>query len=41
VRPDPAVSDALILTMTGIGQKVVVSGTITDAKRGTILMQRL
>jgi alpha-L-fucosidase len=46
-RLDPAAADALILTITGIGQKVVASGTINvtggagGAERGTILMQKL
>ena len=37
-RTDPAV---LLLDMTGIGQKVVVSGTIVGAERGAILLQKM
>lgn len=41
VRPDKTRADELVLTMTAIGQKVVVSGTVAGAVRGTILLQRL
>jgi alpha-L-fucosidase len=41
VRPERGRPDALVLTMTGIGQKTVVSGTIAGAERGTILLQRM
>lgn len=41
VRPDPAAANVLILNMTGIGQKAIVSGTIAGAERGTILIQKL
>lgn len=38
VSSDPSV---LLLDMTGIGQKVVVSGTVSGAERGTILLQQM
>jgi alpha-L-fucosidase len=41
VRQERGRPDALVLTMTGIGQKTVVSGTIAGAERGTILLQRM
>jgi len=41
LKRDPAAKNALILTMTEIGQKVVVSGTVEGAERGTILMQKM
>jgi alpha-L-fucosidase len=41
VRHDPAAKNALILTMTEIGQTVVVSGAVEGAERGTILMQKM
>ena len=41
VRHDPAAQDALILTMTAIGEKVTVSGTVSGAVRGTILLQKM
>jgi alpha-L-fucosidase len=41
VKPDRATPDALVLTMTAIGQKTVLSGTIAGAERGTILLQKL
>jgi alpha-L-fucosidase len=41
VRPDPELKNALILTMTGIGQKAILSGTIAGAEHGTILMQKM
>jgi hypothetical protein len=31
----------LILTMTAIGQKVLLRGRVAGAERGTILMQKL
>jgi hypothetical protein len=41
IRQDPAAKNALILTMTEIGQTVVVSGKIEGAERGTILMKKM
>jgi alpha-L-fucosidase len=41
MRADPAARNAFILTMTAIGQKVIVRGAITGAKLGSILMQKL
>jgi len=41
LRPVPSRSDELILTMPGIGQKVVLRGTIEGADHGTILMKKL
>jgi hypothetical protein len=31
----------LIVSMTGVGQKVVLSGTVAGAESGTILMQKM
>ena len=41
VRADSSAPDVLILTMTAIGQQVLLRGTIAGAERGTILMQKL
>jgi hypothetical protein len=41
IRPDATAKDALILTMTGIGQRVIVHGTVDGAERGTLLLQKL
>jgi alpha-L-fucosidase len=41
VRPERATRDVLILTITGLGKKLIVSGTIAGAERGTILLQKL
>jgi len=41
VRQDPAARNALILTMTEIGQAVVVSGKVEGAESGTILLQKM
>ncbi len=41
VRADPAAHDALILTMTAIGQKVILRGMIDGAEQGTILLQKM
>ena len=41
VRKDPSASDALILTMTEIGQSTVLSGSVEGAERGTILLEKL
>jgi alpha-L-fucosidase len=41
IRHDPAAKNALILTLTGIGQRVVVSGTVEGAEQGTVLIQKM
>jgi hypothetical protein len=41
VKADPAAPDTLILTMTAIGQKVILRGTVTGAEQGTILLQKM
>jgi alpha-L-fucosidase len=41
VRHDPLAKNELILTMTEIGQTVVLSGKVEGAERGTILMQKI
>jgi alpha-L-fucosidase len=41
VRQERATPDVLVLTITGIGQKAVISGTIAGAERGTLLLQKL
>jgi alpha-L-fucosidase len=41
VKTDPAAHDALILTMTAIGQKVILRGTVAGAEQGTILLQKM
>lgn len=41
VRHDSAAKNALILTMTGIGEKVVVSGKVAGAQSGIILIQKM
>jgi alpha-L-fucosidase len=41
IRPDAAAKDALVLTMTGIGQRVIVRGTVAGAERGTLILQKL
>lgn len=41
VRQDPSAKNALILTITALGEKVVVSGTVSGAAKGTILLQEL
>ena len=41
VKADPAAPDTLILTMTAIGQKVILRGTVTGAEQGTILLQKV
>ncbi len=41
VRRDPRASNILTLTMTEVGQKVVISGTIAGAARGTVLIQKM
>ena len=41
IKTDPAAPNALILTMTAIGQKVILRGTVTGAEQGTILLQKM
>jgi len=41
IHADPTNPAQLLLDITGIGQKVVVSGTVTGAERGTILLQKM
>jgi alpha-L-fucosidase len=41
VRVDPSAENALILTITALGETVVVSGTVTGAAQGTILLQKM
>lgn len=40
LRPVQDSPDVLILTMPGIGQTVVISGRVTGAEQGTVLMRR-
>jgi alpha-L-fucosidase len=40
VRREAGTRNALIISMTSLGQKVTLSGTIEGAARGTILMQK-
>ncbi len=41
LRADPSAHDALILTMTAIGQKVTLLGAIKGAEQGAILLQKM
>ncbi|MGH9590830.1 MAG: alpha-L-fucosidase, partial [Terracidiphilus sp.] len=41
VRVDPKATNALILTITALGEKVVLSGTVAGAASGTILLQKM
>ena len=41
VKADPNAPDALILTMTAIGQKVILRGEVQGAEKGTILLQKM
>jgi alpha-L-fucosidase len=41
IKTDPAAPNALILTMTAIGQKVILRGTVNGAEQGTILLQKM
>lgn len=38
---DPKTSNVLILTITGIGQKAILSGIVDGAERGTILLRKM
>lgn len=40
-RVDPAAPNSLILTMTEVGQKVILSGTITGSQSGAILLEKM
>ncbi|MGB6829430.1 MAG: hypothetical protein WBE41_15385, partial [Terracidiphilus sp.] len=39
VRLDPTAPNVLILTMTEIGQKAILSGTVAGAESGAILLE--
>ena len=41
LRQIPGSPDAMILTMPGVGQKVVISGQVHGADHGTLLLRRL
>ncbi len=41
VRREPGTRNVLIVSLTGVGQKVVLSGTVAGAERGTILMHKM
>jgi alpha-L-fucosidase len=41
VRQDPAERDELVLTITALGERIVVSGTVGGAASGTILLQKM
>jgi hypothetical protein len=41
IHLNPANPAVLLLDMTGIGQKVLVSATVSGAGRGTILLQKM
>lgn len=41
VRTDPEAKNALLLTITALGETVVISGTIAGAEQGTILLQKM
>lgn len=41
LHADPAAKNSLILTVTALGEKVVVKGTVTGAASGTILLQKM
>jgi alpha-L-fucosidase len=40
LHADPAARDALILTMTAVGQRVILRGTLEGAEQGTILLEK-
>ena len=41
LRPDPAAPNVLILTMSEVGQKAVLSGTVAGAESGAILLEKM
>jgi alpha-L-fucosidase len=41
VREDPASKNALILTITALGERVAVSGAVAGAPTGTVLLQKM
>lgn len=41
VHADPSAQDALILTITAIGQKVILRGTVEGAEQGSVLLQKM
>lgn len=41
IHPDPANPAILLLDITGISQKLIVSGTVSGAEQGTILLQKM
>jgi len=41
VRLDPTAPNVLILTMTEIGQKIVLSGSVVGAESGAILLEKM
>jgi alpha-L-fucosidase len=41
MRKDPAAKNALILTITALGEKIAVSGTVAGAASGTTLLQKV
>jgi alpha-L-fucosidase len=41
IREDPAAKNALIVTITALGESIAVSGTVAGAASGTILLQKM
>lgn len=41
LRADPAAKNALILTVTALGEKILVRGTVTGAASGAILLEKM
>lgn len=41
IRQDPAAKNALIVTITALGESIAVSGTVAGAASGTILLQKM
>jgi alpha-L-fucosidase len=41
VRPEGKARDRLVLNITGIGQKITISGTVKGAARGSVLLQKI
>ncbi len=41
VRREAGAKNGLIISLTGVGQKMVLSGAVDGAERGTILMQKM